>query len=444
MAMTEKEVMLYIRDLEGKGSSYGLCSIRELLRRLQDPQNDLRFIHIAGTNGKGSVLAYVSTILSTAGYRVGRYISPAVFDYRERMQVNARPIPVQALCRHMERVKQEAQAMIAQGMPCPTAFEQETAAAFLWFAEKKCDVVVLETGLGGALDATNVIEHTVAAVLTSISMDHMALLGSTLEQIAKQKAGIIKNGCEVISAKQRPEAEAVLASVCSERSCRIRIADAAAAKEIRYGIEKQSFTYGPYRRLCITMAGLCQIENAVLAVEVISSLSEQGFVVTEAQLRQGLLEAQWPGRLSVVDKKPLFLIDGAHNVDAAEKLADSLQFYFTNRRIVYIMGILRDKEAEKIIQKTASLAAHIITVTPPHNERGMQAYELAQLAASYHQSVTAVDSLEEAVEMGRLLAGREGIVVAFGSLSYLGALTKLLNRKKDQRKQNVSKTPQRK
>lgn len=434
MAMTEKEVMLYIRDLEGKGSSYGLDSIRMLLSRLQDPQNDLRFIHIAGTNGKGSVLAYLSSILRAAGYRVGRYSSPAVFAYRERMQVNGRPIPVQALCRHMERVKEEAQAMTAQGLPCPTAFEQETAAAFLWFAEKKCDVVVLETGLGGALDATNVIEHTAAAVLTSISMDHMALLGSTLEQIAKQKAGIIKNGCHVICAKQRPEAEAVLVSACSERSCELRIADVAAAKQIHYGIEKQSFTYGPYRRLCITMAGLCQIENAVLAVEVINSLLEQGFAVTEAQLRQGLLEAQWAGRLSVVGKKPLFLIDGAHNEDAAEKLADSLQFYFTNQTIVYIMGILRDKEAEKIIQKTFSLAAHIITVTPPHNARGMQAYELAQLASSYHHSVTAVDSLEEAVEMGRLLAGREGVVVAFGSLSYLGALTRLMNRKRDRRK----------
>ena len=211
--MNYREAMEYIEQLKPLGSVMGLESIRSLCRRLGNPQNRLKFVHIAGTNGKGSVLSYISTVLQAAGYKVGRYISPAVLDYRERFQVDGRMITQSGLCKYLEAVRKAAQEMVEAGETHPTLFEVETAAAFLYFLDKGCDIVVLETGLGGSLDATNVIDTTVAAVFTSISMDHMEILGESLEQIALAKAGIIKNKCYVISAKQQPEVMKVLGSL---------------------------------------------------------------------------------------------------------------------------------------------------------------------------------------------------------------------------------------
>lgn len=208
--MNYREAMAYIEELQQYGSVMGLATMRELCARLGNPQDQLRFVHIAGTNGKGSVLAYVSTVLSTAGYRTGRYLSPTVKEYRERFQIDGRMVTQSGLCKYLEQVKEAAEAMAAEDLPHPTAFEVETAVAFLYFLDKQCEIVVLETGLGGALDATNVITTTLAAVFTSISMDHMGILGDTIGQIAQAKAGIIKNKCYVISAKQPPDAMKVL------------------------------------------------------------------------------------------------------------------------------------------------------------------------------------------------------------------------------------------
>lgn len=420
--MNEREAMEWITERGKAGSVYGLQTIRELLSRLGNPQEHLRFIHIAGTNGKGSVLAFVSTILKCAGYRVGRYISPTIFSYRERIQVSERPIAKKRMCELMTQLRKVSEAMEADGWMQPTAFEIETAMAFLYFVEKKCDIVVLETGLGGRQDATNIVEHTIMAVFASISMDHMAILGDSLEKIAAEKSGIIKPGCVVVSMKQTDAAEKVLRAQAEELGCPFVSADIAGASGIRYGLEKQRFSYAGYRNLEITLAGTWQIENAVLAVQVIEALKENGFPIGEKQLREGLYTTRWPGRLTIIGKKPYFIVDGAHNEDASKKLADSLRFYFTNRRIIYIMGILRDKEYEKIIRNTAELAEQIITITPPDNPRAMHAYELAQEVRRFHPSVTVADSLAEAVEMSRLLADQDSVIVAFGSLSFLGEL----------------------
>ena len=201
-----KDALSYIESCAGYGIVPGLENIRELCSRLGNPQDNLRFIHVAGTNGKGSVSAYLATVLKCAGYRVGRYLSPTIFTYRERIQVNDRNISVRALCEGVEKIKGICEKMTAEGLAHPTPFEIETALAFLYFQEKKCDIVVLETGMGGLLDATNIIKNTVAAVITSVSMDHMKFLGNTLPEIAAQKAGIIKPGCVVVTALQSPEA----------------------------------------------------------------------------------------------------------------------------------------------------------------------------------------------------------------------------------------------
>lgn len=424
--MKEREVVEYIEQISGLGIVPGLGSIRELCERLGNPQQSLRFVHVAGTNGKGSVSAYIGAALKSGGYRVGRYISPVIFEYREKIQVNDRYITREALGRLAEQVRQACDGMTAEGWPQPTAFEVETAMAFLYFREKSCDIVVLETGMGGLLDATNIIDSTVLAVITSVSMDHMRFLGNSLEEIAAQKAGILKKGVPAVSAKQQPEAEKVIAERAAELHCPLTVAEPAGITHVRYGLEKQRFSYGGLAGLEIPLAGKYQVENGALAVEALRILGEQGFPLTEQKLRQGLMQTVWDGRFTVAGRRPFFIIDGAHNEDGAKRLAESLEFYFTNRRIIYIMGVLKDKEYGKMIALTHALADQIITVAPPDNPRALPAYELAREAAKFHSDVTAVDSPEEAVEMAGLLAGKEDVIVAFGTLSFAGRLMRIV------------------
>ncbi|MDE7351451.1 MAG: bifunctional folylpolyglutamate synthase/dihydrofolate synthase [Acetatifactor sp.] len=423
--MNERQVMEYMEQAGRYGISPGLESIRELCRRLGDPQKQLKFVHVAGTNGKGSVSAYLASALKEAGYRTGRYLSPTLFGYRERIQVNGRYITKKALCEGIGQIRHICDEMAAAGLPHPTPFEIETALAFLYFRDRACHIVVLEAGMGGELDATNLVENTVVSVLTSISMDHMKFLGNTLGEIARQKAGILKQGRPAVSAWQQAEAFKEIAVRAEELNCSLTAADPGRLTRVRYGLERQYFDYGGFRRLEITLAGKYQVENAALAVDVLRVLGEQGFPVSEEKLRKGLRETVWPGRFTVIDRKPYFVVDGAHNADGAERLAESVRFYFTNRRIIYIMGVLRDKDHEAIIARTHSLADQIITVTPPDNPRALSAFELAQEAARVHENVTAADSLEEAVEMSRMLAGKEDVIIAFGSLSFLGRLMEL-------------------
>ncbi len=422
--MNYTEAMAYIESLQCYGCVPGLANIEKLCKLVGDPQKALKFVHIAGTNGKGSVLAYVSTILQTAGYKVGRYISPTIQDYRERFQINGKMISRPALCTYLEQVKEAAEKMQAEDDAQPTPFEVETAVSFLYFLDKKCDIVILETGLGGRLDATNVIPAPLCTVFSSISMDHMAFLGASLEEIAMQKAGIIKDASHVVTCAQKEEVMRVLQETAAAHGCSFSVADVKRASRIKYGIKKQSFCYEGCRNLTITMAGQYQIENAVLAVETVRVLGKEGFVVSEEQMRQGLLLTKWTGRFTVISQRPLFVADGAHNEDAAARLAESIRYYFADKRILFIIGILKDKEYDKILRQTAPLAEHIITVTPPNPARAMSGYELAKEAGAYHERVTAADSMLEAVELSYLLAGEDKntVIIAFGSLSILGGL----------------------
>ncbi len=429
--MKYQEAVEYIESLSKYGIKPGLSTITELCRRLGNPQDDLQFVHIAGSNGKGSTLAFVSTILKCAGYKVGRYISPTIFDYRERIQIGERPITQKKLCELTEQLKSICEEMVEDGFHHPTPFEFETAMAFLYFKEMSADIVVLETGMGGRGDATNLITTTRVAVLASISMDHMQYLGNTLTKIAAEKAGIIKAGCAVVSQAQEEEATRVIQRECEEKGAELTFVQPDRLKKVRSSLSGQKFHYGEYKDLQIQLLGTYQVENAMLAVEVAEALKKRGFVIPREAVYSGLKEAKWQGRFSIIGKKPYFIVDGAHNEDAAKKLAESIAFYFTNKRIIYIMGILRDKEYEKIIELTAKYADQIITVKTPDNPRAMDSYELASEVAKVHPSVTAASSLEEAVELAYLLAGKEDVIISFGSLSYLGAMIKLVEKRCD-------------
>jgi len=428
--MTERQTREYIESLAVYGSVLGLDNMRRLCDRLELSLEKLKIIHIAGTNGKGSTLAFVSEILGAAGYRVGRYISPTIFEYRERIQIGGRMISRKDLCRYMTRMRDVCERIVREGYEHPTQFEIETAMSFLYFGEKECDMIVLETGLGGAQDATNVIPTPLVSVLTSISMDHMAYLGNTPGEIAYQKCGIIKEGCPVVSQMQTEEILAVIEECCKEKHATLSLVDPGQIKKVKYGMTKQKFSYREESGYEIGLAGTYQIENAALALEVIDRLRKLGYFIAQKAVYAGLRDARWQGRFSVIAKRPLFIADGAHNEDAAAKLAASIQFYFTNKKIIYIMGVLKDKEYDKIIRQTYRYAEQIITVKTPDNPRAMDAYELAREVSKYHPRVTMADSITEAVEMAYLLADPGSVIIAFGSLSYLGELIRVVQSRK--------------
>lgn len=411
------------------GSVLGLESMRELLHRLGDPQNELKFIHISGTNGKGSVLAYLSTILSGAGYRTGRYISPTLFSYRERIQVDGEYIEKESLACHVTAIAAAAEDMQKAGLPSPTVFEIETALAFLYFKEKRCDIVTLEVGCGGLLDATNVITTTLMEVIASISMDHTDLLGDTLAKIAAQKAGIIKPDTMVVSAQQKSEAAQVIEDTCKEQHCTLQMVDESKISNVHYGAEGQTFSYKTWENVAISLAGSYQIKNAALALEGVEALRKLGYALSDQQVREGLLHTAWRGRFTTLRRDPTVIIDGAHNPAAALELKESLERYFPGKTLYFVMGMFKDKDYAQVIDLTAPLARHIITVETPGNPRAMPARELAEAVGKVNPSVEWADSVAHGVEKALAMAGKEDAVIVFGSLSFLGEAVDAVNEK---------------
>ena len=422
--MNYQEARVYLDDAAKYGSVLGLENMREMMAGLGDPQDQLKFIHISGTNGKGSVLAYLSTILKEAGYRVGRYVSPTLFSYRERIQVNEEYIKKESYARHVSAIKKVIDDMTAAGKAHPTPFEIETAVAFLYFAEEHCDIVVLETGLGGDTDATNIIRTPVMEVLVSISMDHMQFLGNTITEIARHKAGIIKPGTVVVSARQQPEAMRVIEEKAKEQRAELVKADWTQAENVRYGIKEQSFSYGGLEDLKIHLAGSYQIPNAVTAVEAAAALQKLGYDIREEHLRAGLAKTRWRGRFSVLCEKPLFIMDGAHNRDGAQMLKASIEQYFDGKRIIAICGMFRDKEYEKVLVLIAPYLSKLIAIETPGNPRALPKEELAQTAKRYLTDVECAETVADAVQTAFTQTNEEDVIVAFGSLSFLGELTK--------------------
>ena len=418
--MNYEEARRYLSQVSAGGSVLGLDSIRELLKRLGNPQDRLKFIHIAGTNGKGSVLAYLSTILTEAGYRTGRYISPTLFSYRGRIQVDGEHISREALARLTEAVKEASENMRACGLETPTIFEVETAISFLYFAERDCDIVVLETGMGGALDATNIVKTTVMEVLMPVSMDHMDFLGNTLSKIAAQKAGILKPNTRVISASQEPEVMAVFRRRAEELGCELSVTESEKTSDIHYGCAEQSFSYKNWKNIKISLAGSYQIGNAATALEAVDGLRALGYELTDAQVYEGMKKAEWRGRFTLISREPVVILDGAHNPGAAEELKRSLELYFPGRKLRYIFGMFRDKDYRKVIALTAPLAAHIVTVQTPDNPRTMDAESLAEAVREVNPSVEAAESIGDGVRRTFAQAEASDVVVIFGSLSFLG------------------------
>ena len=450
--MTYEEARSFIEDANQYGSKLGLETVTELMSHLGNPQEELKVIHIAGTNGKGSTNTFIASILAAAGYRVGRYISPAVFSYRERIQIfhpstqedaaqaqssitigankagspyRIEDISRQGISDAIEKVQLACEAMVSEGLAHPTSFEIETAMAILYFREVGVDFAVIEVGLGGRMDATNIIRKPVCAVITSISMDHMQFLGNTLALIAEEKAGIIKEDCPVVTCSQKPEVLEVLLRVSQEKRAPFTLADHTNAIPLSFTPDGTEFRYQGVE-YHIQLLGAHQIMNAVLAIEAVKTLRSEGLTIPEEAIKTGLSFAKWSGRLEMIGQKRYFIIDGAHNEEAAMRLADAIRLYFKGRRIIYIMGIFADKDYRRVVELTAPLADQIITLTPD-NSRALSSDALAKEVQKYCPAVLDAKTVRQAVACAYAAAGEEDIILAFGSLSFLGELKEIIS-----------------
>jgi dihydrofolate synthase/folylpolyglutamate synthase len=432
--MTYQEASAWLADAAKYKISLGLDSERSLLHYLGDPQEELTFVHIAGTNGKGSVLAYLASILTEAGYRTGTYSSPAVVEELETIRIDQEMISEEAYAAVLTQVAEAAGKMVQSGEKHPTKFELETAAAVLYFREQQCDYVVLETGMGGRLDATNVMTRVPVGILTSVSMDHRAFLGDTLEIIASEKAGIIKDGMDVVYLEQDPAVNAVIQNKINEMEAAgypVRSGDICYEQESLTG---QTFSWRTYENLELSMTGVVQPVNAALAVQAALCLQEKGAEISDSAIRSGLKQMQWPGRFQILSGQPLILADGAHNPDAVRCLAESVKRYIPDRRLICIMGVFADKDYKTMCSIMGPLADMVITTTPPNRERALPAASLAECMREYCSHTEAAGSLEEAlskaIEKAEMYAGDTGAILAFGSLSYLGDFLRL-NRERE-------------
>lgn len=425
--MTYEEAAEYMLNLNKRGIHPGLEGIRELVCALNNPERDLKVIHVVGTNGKGSTALFLSEMLRASGYKVGIYSSPAVFSEFEIIKVNGRPISKKEYAELVDIISK------ANTMGC-TRFEVETAMSFMYFAKKQCDFVILEAGMGGLMDATNVVPSCVESVITAIGMDHMQYLGDTIEEIARNKTGVIKPESITVSTIQKPEAMEVVVEASKENNSELVVSDYALAKNVKYSFSGTKFSYKGMKDLFINLLGTYQIQNATLAIDAALALKNRLVNITEKDIRKGLKNATESGRFEKISDKPLFFLDGAHNEPASLSFRENIETYFTNKRIIYIMGMLRDKDVEKVVANTVDLAACVFTVATPNKARTMSAFELAAIVRNHNQMVSSLDSIEEAVEMAYLMAERDTVIIAFGSLSHLDAIKKaVLNRKKMKR-----------
>lgn len=425
------KIKQYIENIEKKGSILGLTLIQELLDRLGRPDRQLNIVHIAGTNGKGSILAMIQACLMQAGYRCGRYISPTIFAYEERFQLNDVWIRQDELQEMMGEVIFHCKEMVNDGYDHPTAFEMETACAFLWFVKQKADIVLLETGLGGRDDATNCIEQPLCTVFSSISRDHMQLLGNTIEEITLAKAGIIKRHCPVIAYPNKQTVQQILKQVADGQESQWIEVDKKEIISHTFDMDCQQFSYKniPYQ---LSLLGKHQQYNCATALGVLFFLQQKYTNLTLKHIQDGLSHTKWKGRLEIIKKEPLWIRDGAHNEDAAFRLYGAIHQIVEQKKVqnkipkvFLIMGVFRDKEYETIVKIMSPLANVFLAIEPSLEQRKLPSYLLTEVARKYCSTVIDCKYLKNAVQFVEEVATKDDIVVVFGSLSFLGQLEQL-------------------
>lgn len=415
--MNAEQAIAYIHSVCWKGSIPGLGRTQELLEKMGNPEKKLKFVHIAGTNGKGSTAAMTASILSKAGYRTGLYTSPYIYRFHERIQVDGVEISDEDLTEITEYVKPLADSM-AQS---PTEFELVCCIAFEYFYRKKCDIVVLEVGMGGAWDATNVIEVPEVAVITNIGLDHTEYLGDTVEKIAETKSGIFKPHGHGVVYRSTPSVEAVYERVCAERDVSLRKADFDGLVLKAHTLEGQVFDCGSRKNLVLPLLGDHQLHNASVVLSIADTLIEEGWKISEQNIYDGIRDVRWPGRFDIVCRKPLFIIDGGHNPQCIEALVKNIQDYLAGKKVIALTGVLADKDYADMYKPVMPLVDRFVCITPP-NPRKLEAEQLARYLRKAGAQAQASESILDGVKKAMDLAGEDGVVLCFGSLYSIGGI----------------------
>ena len=409
--MNLEQSLNYIHGLYRKGTKPSLNRVRQLLGMLDDPHKKLKYIHIAGTNGKGSTAAMTASILQKAGYKTGLFTSPYIYRFNERIQIDGKQIPDETVCRLTERLS----ALAAQMDEMPTEFDFVTAMAMVYFAAEHCDIVVLEVGVGGALDATNIIDTPEVAVITNIGLDHTDLLGETVEEIASVKAGVFKDGGSAVIYRASPSVEQVYESVCREKNVQLKKADFDSLVLHSHDLTGQVFDCGSRKNLQLPLLGDHQMHNAAVVLAVIDTLKEKGYAISEQNIYDGMACVTWPGRFDIMHKDPLFIIDGGHNPQCIDAMVKNIRDYLVGRRLIVLTGVLADKDYGEMFRPVMPYVQKFMCITPD-NPRKMPAQELAAYLQQAGAQAEAFDTVTEGVRHAMAQAGSDGVVLCFGSL----------------------------
>lgn len=429
--MNYQESLDYILGTPNPGGVYERNVMQALLRYLGDPHKGMKFVHIAGTNGKGTTSAFLASILRKAGYRTGLYTSPFIQRFNERIQVNGVQIPDDELAEITTEIAAAVEKVEAEGRRRPTIFELITALGFVWFKRAACDIVVLEVGMGGRLDATNAIldEDSVVSVMVNIGFDHMEFLGNTLPEIAGEKAGIIKENGDVVVYGQLPEVEAVFEAACAKKHASITRASHEAVRIRSMDVTGTVFDYQYRKGLKISLLGRYQVRNACTAVTAVDRLRLHGWNISEEALRSGLEEAHWPGRVELLQRDPVVIVDGAHNPQGFEAFMETLDLLYPGKKLKIVLGVLADKDFHSGIDIAVPHAEKFYAVTPP-SYRALSSDELAEdIRQQSAVPVVPFDSIPEAIEAALRESAQDDVICILGSLYQVGDVRTYFGRK---------------
>lgn len=430
MNMNYKEAMDYISSVGRFGSNYGLERTFRLLEILGSPQDKIKLIHVAGTNGKGSTTSMITKILRGFGYRVGMYTSPYLEEFEERIQINGENIPKDTLVNVLEEVKCAVEKVIKEGYDHPTEFEILTALTFLYFYNEKVDYGVIEVGLGGRMDSTNVL-NPIVSVITSISLDHMHILGDTLGKIAYEKAGIIKEEIPVVLYPQKQEAEDVILEKAKEKHSKIYFVEKDDGKLININSddiyqEVEIKGINNIYKVKLPLLGEHQILNLAVAIKAVEVLFNiDNIEINKNRIEDSLMDVKWIGRLEVLRKNPLIVIDGAHNIDGIKSLKESVQKYFKYKKIYLLLGILADKQVKEMIEEITPMAEKVYALTP-HSDRAELSEDLKNEIIKVNPNTVALESYEESFKLALKEANAEDMILVSGSLYMIGDMRKII------------------
>jgi len=422
--MTRDEVMNFIDSSKKFGSKLELLRIEKLCELLGNPQNDLKCIHIAGTNGKGSTSVFINNILINAGFKVGLYTSPYIYEFNERIQINNVPVSDVELVDIMSTVSQKVDIMLSEGFEHPTEFELITAAAFLYFKEKRCDYVVLEVGLGGTYDATNIIKTPLLSVITSISIDHTDYLGDTIEEIAKNKCGIIKKSCPVVTyMNQDIKALTVIEKTAQENNAPLTVSDGSSLEIKRCSLSGNEFLYNGevYET---SLVGKYQIYNAITAINAANVLKKCKISLSEENIKCGLKLSKWYARFEVLQKSPTIILDGSHNADGMAAFVETAKEVM-DKKPICVFGMLKDKDYDLCLKMMSLITDTVIVTEVEENPRRESVEKLAQSAKKHIKKVYSEKSNSDAMKLALSLAKEDDTIIALGSLYMMNSIKKI-------------------